>query len=135
MLEYFDWLEQEAEEQRREERGERVERFVPPGEFIEQEVEKQRREHEQFLSRRHADFAKCCEVVKQVVRTWSPPLRDDPANRCLETCVQTGFMGALGVAMGEDFPWHELNETQQIVTRQFIARTDKFLAGKDKGDA
>ncbi len=29
-MEYFDWLEQEAEEQRREERSERVERFLPP---------------------------------------------------------------------------------------------------------
>ncbi len=33
-MEYFNWLEQEAEEQRREERRERVQRFLPQQERL-----------------------------------------------------------------------------------------------------
>lgn len=73
------------------------------------------------------DFTKCYRLILQVVKTWNPPLYDEPVNRCLETCVQTGFIGGLAIAMGEDFPWHELNDTQQIVVRQFLRRSDMFL--------
>ena len=31
------------------------------------------------------------------------------------------------IAMEEEFPWHELNSTQQFVVRQFIQSTDAFL--------
>ena len=72
-------------------------------------------------------FPKCHRLIKQVVKTWDPPRREDPQNRCLETCVQTGFMGALAIAMQDDFPWHELNDAQQVVVCQLIQSTDAFL--------
>jgi len=101
-MEYQDWLEQEAKELRREEREVRVERFLPP----------------RILTKSH-------RLIKQVVKNWNPPRLGDPES--LETCVGTGFMGGLAIAMGEEFPWHELNDTQQAVVRQFIQSTDAFL--------
>ena len=59
------------------------------------------------------DLAKCHRLIRQVVQTWSPPLHDDPENR-LATCVQTGFMGGLAIAMGGEFPWHELGHRQRL---------------------
>ena len=106
-MEYGDWIEQEAEEQRREKLDGLIERFVPP--------------------HQRDSFTKCYRLVVQVAKTWRPPVKDDPENRCLETCVQTGFMGGLAIAMGPDFPWQELHATQQFVVRQFIQSTDAFL--------
>ena len=67
----------------------------------------------------------CYQIMSQILETWDPPLRDDPENRCVATCVQTASMGCFAYLLGDLFPYEALSDTQRKAVEEFVAELSK----------
>ena len=76
----------------------------------------------------------CKRLVIHILDRWDPPASDRPLAADISTCCKTACMSGLLWAMGEDFPWELLSESQADVMNESEVVFLRALSPPGNGD-
>lgn len=76
----------------------------------------------------------CKRLVIRILDGWDPPASDCHDAPDMSTCCKTACMSGLLWAMGEDFPWELLSESQADAMNESEVVFLRALSPPENGD-
>ncbi len=77
---------------------------------------------------------RCKRLVTHILDRWDPPASDQHDAADISTCCKTACMSGLLWAMGEDFPWELLSQSQADVMNESQYVFECALRSPENGD-